>query len=62
MASVTVGLGYTMNLGNFESLRMDYSITEDVKSGETVDDAVRRVEAQVENYLVERIKQERNSE
>jgi hypothetical protein len=62
MASVTVSLGYTMNVGNFESLRMDYSITEDVKSDETVDEAVRRVEDKVENFLVERVKKERDSE
>lgn len=57
---VTVGMGYTMNLGNFESIRFDYSVTDSVRSGELVNEAIDRVEAVVEKRLVDRLNEERN--
>jgi methyl coenzyme M reductase subunit D len=58
---VTVGLGYTLNLGNFESMRFDYSVTDTVRSGELIEEAIARVEGIVEAKLVERLKEERES-
>lgn len=56
---VTVGLGYTMNLGNFESIRFDYSVTDTVRSGELIEEAISRVEELVEKRLTDRINEER---
>ena len=36
---VTVGLGYTLNLGNFQSLRIDLSITDNKRDGENTNEA-----------------------
>lgn len=58
---VTVGAGYTMNLGNFESIRFDYSVTDGVKSGELVNEAIDRVEDLVNRRLIQRIKEEEES-
>lgn len=37
--SVTVGMGRTYNMGNFESYRIDGSITVDLDDGETPEEA-----------------------
>ena len=54
---VTVTLGYTLNLGNFQSLRIDLGIVESRKDGETIDQAFERVYSFVENKLTEKIKE-----
>ena len=41
--NVSVTLGYTLNLGNFQSLRIDLGITDFVRSGENTDQALDRV-------------------
>jgi hypothetical protein len=58
-SSVSVTLGFTMNLGNFESLRMDYSFTDKIRNYETPEDAFARVEAVVEQRLQSRLAEER---
>lgn len=58
-SSVSVTLGFTMNLGNFESLRMDYSFTDKIRNYETPEDAFARVEAVVEQRLQARLAEER---
>ena len=40
---VTVGLGYTLNLGNFQSLRIDLSVTDNKREGENTNEAFERV-------------------
>jgi hypothetical protein len=52
---VTVGLGYTLNLGNFQSLRIDLSISDNKRDGETTSDAFERVYAFVEKKLTEKV-------
>ena len=52
---VTVGLGYTLNLGNFQSLRLDLSVTDNKRDGENVNDAFERVYSFVETKLQEKI-------
>lgn len=53
--SVTVNLGYTLNLGNFQSLRVDLGCTDFVRDGENVDAAMERVYAFVEGKVVGKI-------
>jgi hypothetical protein len=52
---VTVGLGYTLNLGNFQSLRIDLSITDNKREGENTNEAFERVYAFVEKKLTEKV-------
>lgn len=52
---VTVGLGYTLNLGNFQSLRIDLSITDNKRDGENINDAFERVYSFVEGKLSEKV-------
>jgi hypothetical protein len=51
---VTVSLGFTKNLGNFESLRVDIGIQDFVRQGENINQATDRVYAFVENKLIEK--------
>ena len=52
---VTVGLGYTINLGNFQSLRIDLSVTDNKRDGENTNTAFERVYAFVEGKLQEKV-------
>lgn len=52
---VTVTLGYTLNLGNFQSLRLDLGVTDSRRDGENVDQAFERVYKFVEDKLTEKI-------
>lgn len=51
MTSVTIGRGFTRNLGNFESARYDASVTDDVRDDESVEDAYARVRDLVDKLL-----------
>ena len=52
---VAVTLGYTLNLGNFQSLRIDLSVTDNRRDGENINEAFERVYAFVENKLQEKV-------
>lgn len=54
---VTVGLGYTLNLGNFQSLRIDLSVTDNKRDGENTNDAFERVYKFVEDRLAEKVRE-----
>jgi hypothetical protein len=54
---VTVGLGYTLNLGNFQSLRIDLSVSDSKRDGENTNDAFERVYAFVEQKLSEKVQE-----
>ncbi|HRD41879.1 MAG TPA: hypothetical protein PLI52_03855 [Prochlorococcaceae cyanobacterium AMR_MDS_5431] len=54
-ASVTVNLGYTLNIGNFQSLRVDLGCTDYTRNDESVDDAMERVYKFVEDKVIEKI-------
>lgn len=54
---VRVGLGYTLNLGNFQSLRIDLEVTDSKREGENTNDAFERVYAFVEDRLAEKVKE-----
>ena len=52
---VSVTLGYTLNLGNFQSLRLDLGVVDSRRSGETPDQAFERVYKFVEDKLTAKI-------
>ena len=54
---VNVTLGYTLNLGNFQSLRLDLGIVDNKREDETTDQAFERVYKFVEDKLTEKIKE-----
>ena len=54
---VNVTLGYTLNLGNFQSLRLDLGVVDNARNGETVDQAFNRVYKFVEDKLTEKVKE-----
>lgn len=53
--SVSVTLGYTLNLGNFQSLRDDLGCTDFLREGETMDLAMDRVYKFVEDQVVAKV-------
>ena len=54
---ISVTLGYTLNLGNFQSLRVDLGIVDSKKANETTDDAFNRVYKFVEDKLTEKVQE-----
>ena len=58
---VSVTLGYTLNLGNFQSLRLDLGVIDSKREGENTDQAFDRVYKFVEDKLTAKI-QEAQSE
>lgn len=52
---ITVTLGYTLNLGNFQSLRVDLGITDSRRDGENITEAFERVYSFVEEKLAEKV-------
>jgi methyl coenzyme M reductase subunit D len=54
---VTVTLGYTLNLGNFQSLRIDLGVTDSRRDGENINEAFERVYSFVEAKLGEKVRE-----
>lgn len=54
---VRVALGYTLNLGNFQSLRIDLEVSDSKRDGENTNEAFERVYEFVENKLAEKVKE-----
>jgi hypothetical protein len=52
---VGVTLGYTLNLGNFQSLRIDLNVIDNKREGETINEAFDRVYSFVETKLAEKV-------
>jgi hypothetical protein len=52
---VSVTLGYTMNLGNYQSLRLDLAVTDSKREGENTDQAFERVYKFVEDKLTAKV-------
>jgi len=52
---VSVALGYTRNLGNFQSLRIDLGVTDSKRDGENTDQAFERVYKFVEDKLAAKV-------
>ena len=51
---VSVTLGYTLNLGNFQSLRVDLGVVDQTRKEETVQEAMDRVYGFVEQQVIDR--------
>lgn len=54
---VSVTLGYTLNLGNFQSLRIDIGVTDFVRGDENTDQALDRVYDFVEKKVIEKVEE-----
>ena len=54
---VNVTLGYTLNLGNFQSIRLDLGVIDSKRDGENTEQAFDRVYKFVEDKLTEKIKE-----
>ena len=54
---VTVTLGYTLNLGNFQSLRIDLGVTDSRRDGENINEAFERVYSFVEAKLADKVRE-----
>ncbi len=52
---INVTLGYTLNLGNFQSLRIDLGVVDSRRDGENIEQAFERVYSFVETKLTEKI-------
>lgn len=50
-------LGYTLNTGNFQSLRIDCQVEDHVRDGETTKEASDRVYSFVEQQLIEKLQE-----
>jgi hypothetical protein len=57
---INVTLGYTLNLGNFQSLRIDLGIEDSRKDGETIKEAFDRVYDFVEQKLTEKVNESKD--
>jgi hypothetical protein len=53
--TVNATLGYTLNLGNFQSLRIDLGCTDFVRENETMENAMDRVYKFVEEQVVKKV-------
>lgn len=54
-AKISVTLGYTLNLGNFQSLRVDIGCTDFVRSDETKESATDRIYKFVEEQVISKV-------
>jgi hypothetical protein len=52
---VSVTLGYTLNLGNFQSLRVDLGVIDHVRENENTEQAMDRIYDFVENKVIEKV-------
>jgi hypothetical protein len=52
---VSVTLGYTLNLGNFQSLRVDLGVVDSVRNDENTEQAMNRVYDFIEAKVVEKV-------
>jgi hypothetical protein len=57
---VSVTMGFTRNMGNFESLRIDVGVEASANKGEKVAEAFDRVYSFVETKLVEKFQETEN--
>ena len=58
---VSVTLGYTLNLGNFQSLRVDLGVVDHTRNDENTKQAMDRVYGFVESELIAKVKEAKDS-
>lgn len=51
------GLKFVKNLGNYESIHVDFGVEDVVRNGESVDEASERIYSFVEKKLVEKVQE-----
>lgn len=51
------GLKFVKNLGNYESIHIDFGVEDSVRSGESVDEASERVYTFVEKKLIDKVRE-----
>jgi len=56
---VAWSLGYTLNTGNFQNIRLDCQVTDFQREDETAKEASDRIYQFVENQLIEKLKEAR---
>lgn len=54
---VKVDLSFTRNLGNYESIKINVGVEDDLRLGESVDQATERVYQFVENKLIQKTRE-----
>ena len=54
---ISVALGYTLNLGNFQSLRFDFGVVDSKRDSENTEQAFERIYKFVEDKLTEKVKE-----
>lgn len=59
---LTYSVGYTKNMGDFNSLRIDVGLSDSVRSGETLEEAADRIFGFVSEELVRRLDEELKGE
>jgi len=52
---VTLMLGLTINLGNYQSCKVDAGLSSDCLENETIEEAQNRIENKVMEYLAKRV-------
>jgi len=55
LSQVTVALGYTINIGNFENIKVDFGVTDEVQPTETQQEAIDRVYELVQENLFAKV-------
>lgn len=58
---ISATLGYTLNLGNFQSLRVDLGVVDHVREGESTKDAMDRVYTFVEAEVIQKVQDAREA-
>lgn len=58
---ISATLGYTLNLGNFQSLRVDLGVVDHVREGESTKDAMDRVYTFVETEVIQKVQDAREA-
>lgn len=54
---ISTALGFTRNMGNFESLRVDIGLEDFVREGEGKDEAFGRIYRDVEEQMLQRVEE-----
>lgn len=57
MQSVSAEIGFTKNLGNFQSVKVSVGLEDYVRNGETFDQAYARIFTKIEDVLAEKVAQ-----
>lgn len=59
MSKIRVGLGFTLNMGNYETARYDFSVEDETHPDENTGQAFDRIYAFVEAKLKEKVMEDR---